>query len=79
MPSIPVSPLGFALFYDYASVMGTDQQLKAMPSVLEGKPTDGHSYGLGLQLGSEYGLFRFESAWNDRGRNSVYFTVGERF
>ena len=68
-----------AVFHDYATTFGTANQLKGMPPFLFGKPEHGYGYGAGLHLASEYGLFRLESAWNGDGRNTVYFTVGERF
>lgn len=68
-----------ALFHDYGTTFGTANQLNGMPPFLFGKPEHGYGYGAGLHLASEYGLFRLESAWNGDGRNTVYFTVGERF
>lgn len=68
-----------ALFYDYGTNLETADQLKGMPPILSQKPSMGYGFGAGLHLASEYGLFRLESAWNREGRQSVYFTVGERF
>mgnify|MGYP003707661135 FL=1 len=68
-----------AIFGDYASTLGTTSQLKAHPPQLLGKPEDGYGYGAGLQFGTDFGLMKIETAWNDRGRNGFYFTVGERF
>ena len=68
-----------SLFGDYASTLGTTSQLKAYPSQVLGKPEDGYGYGAGLQFGTDFGLMKIETAWNDQGRNSFYFTVGERF
>lgn len=68
-----------ALFHDYGTVLGTANQLQGIPPALFNKEEHGYGYGAGLQFASEYGLFRLESAWNGRGRNTLYFTVGERF
>ena len=68
-----------ALFYDYATNFETANKLKGMPFQLSGKPSHGYGYGAGIHLAGKYGLFRFETAWNDRGRNGFYMTVGERF
>jgi outer membrane protein insertion porin family len=68
-----------AVFYDYASTLGTEDQLRGIPPQLYGKRGEGYGYGAGVHLATKYGLFRFESAWNGQGRNSFYMTVGERF
>ena len=68
-----------ALFHDYGTVLGTANELKGFPPSLFNKPGQGYAFGAGLQLASEYGLFRLEAARNGEGSNSVYFTVGERF
>lgn len=67
------------LFFDYGTVFGSASQLNGMPPYLSNKPQDGYGYGVGLGLASDFGLFRVETAWNDEGRNRLYFTVGERF
>lgn len=69
----------FAVFYDYATSLGTSGQLRGLPPQLSGKLGQGHGYGAGLHLASKYGLFRFETAWNGQGRNGFYMSVGERF
>ncbi len=66
-------------FVDYGTVLGTEKQLKGIPEYLWDKPKTGTGYGVGLQFGTSYGLFRIETAWNDRGSNTSYLTVGERF
>jgi outer membrane protein insertion porin family len=68
-----------ALFYDYGTVLGTADQLKGFPPSLFDKPGKGYAFGTGLQLASDYGLFRLEAARNAEGNSSVFFTVGERF
>ena len=66
-------------FVDYGTVLGTEKRLKGIPEYLWDKPNTGTGYGVGLQLATSYGLFRIETAWNDRGSNTSYLTVGERF
>ena len=68
-----------ALFYDYATNFDTHTRLKGFPPQLDGKRSEGYGYGVGLQLASKFGLFRFDTAWNGQGRNGFYLTVGERF
>jgi outer membrane protein insertion porin family len=71
--------LRLAGFFDYASVLGTQYQVRGFPDYLYQKPADGYGYGLGLHLGTKAGLFRLEAAWNDRGSQATYLSVGERF
>lgn len=68
-----------AVFYDYASSLGTSDELKGTPPQLQNKLGQGYGYGLGLHLASKYGLFRLESAWNAQGANGFFLSVGERF
>ena len=69
----------FAVFYDYATSLGTSTQLRGLPPQLSDKLGQGYGYGAGLHLASKYGLFRFETAWNGQDRNGFYMSVGERF
>lgn len=68
-----------AAFVDYGSVLGTVRRVRGIPEYLFDKPTDGTGYGVGLHFATDYGLFKLESAWNNRGENNVYLSVGERF
>ncbi len=68
-----------AAFVDYGSVLGTMRNVRGIPEYLYDKPTNGSGYGVGLHFATDYGLFRIESAWNNRGQNNIFFAVGERF
>jgi outer membrane protein insertion porin family len=68
-----------AAFVDYGTVLGTEKQLRGIPEFLYAKPTQGTGYGLGLQFGTDFGLFRLETAWTADGNQSTYLSVGERF
>ena len=67
------------VFYDYATTLGTSDDLIGFPPQTLEQPGDGQGYGLGLQLASKIALFRFGTAWNDQGDNRFYFSAGERF
>lgn len=66
-------------FLDYATTLGTVTRLRGMPESLWDKPTDATGYGVGLQFGTGFGLFRLESAWNSRGGQATTISIGERF
>jgi outer membrane protein insertion porin family len=68
-----------AAFVDYGTLLGTQKQLRGIPEFLWDKPTEGSGYGIGLHLGTEFGLFRLETAWSNRGDQTTYLSVGERF
>lgn len=68
-----------AAFVDYGSVLGTMRNVRGIPEYLYEKPTDGTGYGVGLHFATDYGLFRLETAWNNRGENNFFLAVGERF
>lgn len=67
------------LFADFATDFDSSSQVLGQPGLRRDKKGSGAGYGFGLHLGGEAGLFRLETAWNDRGRNSVWLTVGDRF
>lgn len=68
-----------AAFVDYGTVLGTERRLDGMPEFLWNKPAKGAGYGVGLHFGTDFGLFRLETAWSDRGDQTTYLSVGERF
>ncbi len=68
-----------AAFVDYGSVLGTMRNVRGIPEYLYEKPTNGTGYGVGLHFATDYGLFRIETAWNNRGENNIFLAVGERF
>lgn len=68
-----------AAFVDYGTVLGTEKRLRGIPEYLWDKSTEGTGYGIGLHFGTEFGLFRLETAWSNRGDQSTYLVIGERF
>lgn len=67
------------LFADWATDFDASSQILGQPGLSRQKNGHGAGYGLGLHLAGDAGLFRLETGWNDRGRNSVWLTVGDRF
>lgn len=68
-----------SLFVDYASDLGTADDVTGKPAVVRDKPGDGLGYGFGLNARSPFGLIRFEFGWNDRGGNEIFVVIGDRF
>ena len=68
-----------ALFHDYTSVLGTEDQLAGLPPSLSLKPTDGSSFGAGLHFEGDFGVYKLETAWNQEGDNNIFVSIGERF
>ena len=66
-------------FVDYGSVLGTQRRLRGMPEYLYERPESGTGYGVGLNFATDFGLLKLETAWTNDGRQSTYFTIGERF
>lgn len=71
--------LNAAAFVDYGTVMGTQRRLRGIPELLYDKPESGTSYGIGLHFGTDFGIFKLETAWSNQGNQTTYFSVGERF
>lgn len=71
--------VGGALFFDYGSVIGTDDNVPGEPSVVRDLPGSGFGYGLGVRVQSPLGPIRVDYAINDDGDNRIHFGIGERF
>ncbi len=71
--------LGGSLFVDYASDLGSGDNVEGEPAEVRDKPGSAFGYGLGLRLPSPIGTIRLEFAFNSEGGNAVNFNIGERF
>lgn len=67
------------VFADWATDFDTSSEVLGQPGPRRLKKGQGAGYGFGLQFAGDAGLLRLETGWNDRGRNSVWLTVGDRF
>ena len=73
------SVVGGALFFDYGTTLGTDDNVPGEPSIQRDLPGDGFGYGIGVRVQSPLGPIRVDYAINDEGDNRIHFGIGERF
>ena len=73
------SVVGGALFFDYGTTLGTDDNVPGSPSLARDLPGDGFGYGLGVRIQSPLGPIRVDYAINDEGDGRIHFGIGERF
>ncbi|MEL6441189.1 MAG: BamA/TamA family outer membrane protein [Cyanobacteria bacterium J06621_8] len=71
--------VGGTLFVDYASDLGSADDVIGQPAVARERPGDGLGYGLGLRTTTPIGVVRTEFALNDQGDTDFIFTIGDRF
>ena len=71
--------VGGALFFDYGTTLGTDDDVPGEPSVVRGLPGDGFGYGIGVRVQSPLGPIRVDYAINDDGDSEIQFGIGEKF
>lgn len=71
--------VGGALFFDYGTVLGTDDNVPGKPSIKRELPGSGFGYGVGIRVQSPLGPIRVDYAINDDGDNRIHFGIGERF
>ncbi|MBT9314803.1 BamA/TamA family outer membrane protein [Leptothoe spongobia] len=71
--------VGGTLFFDYASDLGTGDDVIGEPAEARDKPGDGFGYGLGVRALTSVGAVRLEFGLNDEGDSQVIFKIGDRF
>ena len=71
--------VGGALFFDYGTTLGSDDDVPGDPSVIRGLPGSGYGYGLGVRVQSPLGPIRVDYAINDDGDSEIQFGIGEKF
>lgn len=71
--------VGGALFFDYGTTLGSDDDVPGSPSVVRDLPGSGFGYGLGVRVQSPLGPIRIDYAINDDGGNEIQFGIGEKF
>ncbi|UZQ54507.1 BamA/TamA family outer membrane protein [Trichothermofontia sichuanensis B231] len=72
-------PIRGALFTEFASDLGTADEVIGQPAKIREKPGEGFGFGLGLQTETAWGLGRLEFALTNEGDASVIVTIGDRF
>ncbi|WP_225901106.1 BamA/TamA family outer membrane protein [[Leptolyngbya] sp. PCC 7376] len=73
------SVVGGALFVDYATDLGSGDDVPGDPAGTRGKPGDGFGYGIGVRVDSPLGNIRVDYGLNDEGDSRIHFGIGERF
>ncbi|HEY9689189.1 MAG TPA: BamA/TamA family outer membrane protein, partial [Coleofasciculaceae cyanobacterium] len=72
-------PLGGVLFLDFASDLGSGEDVPGQPAVVRDKPGWGVGYGVGLRARTPFGQIRLDYGWNSEGDSRLHFGLGERF
>jgi outer membrane protein insertion porin family len=73
------SVVGGALFADFATDLGTGEDVPGKPAVIREKPGGGFGVGLGVRVKSPIGSIRVDYGLNDQGDTRFHFGIGERF
>ena len=71
--------VGGALFFDYGTLLGSDDNVSGSPSVVRELPGSGYGYGVGVRIQSPLGPIRVDYAINDDGDDQIQFGIGEKF
>ncbi|MGB0562655.1 MAG: BamA/TamA family outer membrane protein [Spirulinaceae cyanobacterium] len=74
-----LSFIGGALFLDYATDLGTGEDVPGNPAGVRNKPGDGFGYGVGVRIQSPLGPIRVDYGFNDDGDSRLHFGIGQRF
>ncbi len=71
--------LGGVVFADFASDLGTSDEVLGEPGVQRGKPGTGAGFGVGLRVNSPFGIIRADFGVSDQGDSRFQFGFGQRF
>jgi outer membrane protein insertion porin family len=74
-----ISVVGGALFVDFASDLGSGDNVPGNPAGVRDKPGNGFGYGVGVRVQSPLGPIRVDYGFNDQGDSRLHFGIGERF
>lgn len=74
-----ISVVGGALFVDFASDLGTGDNVPGDPAGVRDKPGTGLGFGVGVRVQSPLGPIRIDYGFNDEGDGRLHFGIGERF
>ena len=74
-----ISVVGGALFVDFASDLGSGDNVPGNPAGVRDKPGNGFGYGVGVRVQSPLGPIRVDYGFNDQGNSRIHFGFGERF
>lgn len=71
--------IGGAAFVDFASDLGSSDDVLGEPGVVRGKPGSGVGVGFGLRVNSPFGLVRGDLGFSNQGDVKFQFGFGQRF
>lgn len=71
--------IGGAAFVDFASDLGTSNDVPGQPGVVRGKPGTGLGFGVGVRVNSPFGILRGDLGISNRGDVRFQFGFGQRF
>ena len=71
--------IGGVVFADFASDLGTSDEVLGEPGVQRRKPGTGAGFGVGLRLNSPFGIIRADFGVTDQGDSRLQFGFGQRF
>ena len=74
-----INLLGGVVFADFASDLGTGDNVLGEPAVKRGKPGSGFGFGAGVRFRSPIGLIRADLGINDQGETRLQLGFGEKF
>jgi outer membrane protein insertion porin family len=73
------SPVGGVLFADFATDLGTADDVPGEPAIARDKPGTGFGLGLGVRVRTPLGLLRLDYGFSDEGDSRLHFGFGQRF
>jgi len=71
--------IGGVVFADFASDLGTSDEVLGKPGIQRRKPGTGAGFGLGLRVNSPFGIIRADFGVTDQGDSRLQFGFGQRF
>ncbi len=74
-----ISVVGGALFVDFASDLGSGDNVPGDPAGVREKPGTGIGFGVGVRVQSPLGPIRIDYGFTDEGDSRLHFGIGERF
>ncbi|HLO52332.1 MAG TPA: BamA/TamA family outer membrane protein [Kamptonema sp.] len=71
--------VGGVIFVDFASDLGSGDNVLGEPAIVRDKPGTGAAAGVGVRVRSPFGLIRLDLGVSDRGGVRLIFGTGQRF
>jgi outer membrane protein insertion porin family len=71
--------IGGVVFADFASDLGSSDNVLGSPGIARGNSGSGFGYGAGLRVNSPIGIIRADLGFNDQGENRFQVGFGQKF